>query len=255
MKLYPHQKLVQVWREDAGSVYTVINNESLTNAARRLSNKDANAFILWCYFTKNQNGYPCALSNVDVYKTFGLSKRSYDHSVQVLMREGFLRCDHDQIYIFEEYPASHKAEYKSAVSAQSKSAETAQREDDSLCGFRTRNNTIQGSILQIGITGQQGAQKSPEGKSLSERARQNDQTNQTISKLVKYMERNGIETSSASGRGGIKGYFGKLIRKEGVNPKTIKDLLVEIRKRQSEGNKIDDPVAYITAALKNKNEI
>ena len=69
------------------NIYTAINLDALNNAAKVL---DGDAFKMWIYFSKNQNGYEFELSSKHAEETFSFSKRRYDNAIKELTKGGFL---------------------------------------------------------------------------------------------------------------------------------------------------------------------
>ena len=105
----PNQKVIETHKEkcDANHLYGQFNLKALEYASIML---DGNAFKLWCYINKNQNGYKFALSKVDALK-FGIgSKSSYDRSVAKLIKEGFLVETSPNHYDFYEMPTQQGME-------------------------------------------------------------------------------------------------------------------------------------------------
>lgn len=99
MKLTANQKLVEVSKAREGK-HTILNLEALERASRDLQGE---AFKLWIYFTKNQDGYRFALSMVDAIE-WGLgSKSSYYRAVKELEYKGYIKKINNS-YIFYEFP-------------------------------------------------------------------------------------------------------------------------------------------------------
>ena len=84
-----NQKTVKVVKElcNKEKIYTAINLNALTNAGKQLS---GDAFKMWVYFSKNQQGYEFELSSKHAEETFSLSKRRYDNAIKELTEGGFL---------------------------------------------------------------------------------------------------------------------------------------------------------------------
>ena len=108
----PNQKTITVKKEPCDITskehyYTKINLQSLAEAAKTLSGHKANAFILWCYFAKNQDGYTFDLSNKAALEQFGIKKDAYDKAVETLTKEGFLVPQGGNRYLFQEKPSKN----------------------------------------------------------------------------------------------------------------------------------------------------
>ena len=99
MKLTANQKLVEVSKAGDGK-HTILNLEALQRASSDLQGE---AFKLWVYLAKNQNGYTFALSMVDAL-SWGLgSKSSYYRAVKELEEKGYL-LKNGYRYIFQDFP-------------------------------------------------------------------------------------------------------------------------------------------------------
>lgn len=92
---FPNQKGVAVAKEDCNkkNLYATINLEAMESAALDL---DAGAFKLWCYFSKNQNGYTFALSSKEVEETFGIKIKQYNNAINKLIEKGYLVQEDDK---------------------------------------------------------------------------------------------------------------------------------------------------------------
>lgn len=76
-----------------------MNVHALACAVKALNGE---AFKLWCYLNKNQNGYIFNLSKQDAL-SFGLgSESSYNRAVKALIDKGYLIKVND-LYMFNEY--------------------------------------------------------------------------------------------------------------------------------------------------------
>ena len=76
-----------------------MNVQALACAVKALNGE---AFKLWCYLNKNQNGYTFNLSKQDAL-SFGLgSESSYNRAVKALIDKGYLIKVND-LYMFNEY--------------------------------------------------------------------------------------------------------------------------------------------------------
>ena len=84
-----NQKTVKVVKElcNKENIYTAINLNALTNAGKQLS---GDAFKMWVYFSKNQQGYEFELSSKHAEEAFSLSKRRYDNAIKELIECGYL---------------------------------------------------------------------------------------------------------------------------------------------------------------------
>ena len=99
MKLTANQKLVEVSKAGDGK-HTILNLEALQRASSDLQGE---AFKLWVYLAKNQNGYTFALSMVDAL-SWGLGSRSsYYRAVKELEEKGYL-LKNGYRYIFQDFP-------------------------------------------------------------------------------------------------------------------------------------------------------
>lgn len=104
MVVYPNQKVIEVKKEKSNkeNKYAIFNMTALKYAMKVLS---PNAFVLWSYINKNQNGYVFALSPKDALDWGIGSKSSYDRAVKELEKEKFLvKINDDQYYNFYEIP-------------------------------------------------------------------------------------------------------------------------------------------------------
>lgn len=66
-------------------------DDGLIGAINRLS---GNAFKLYSYIARNQNGYTFALSGKEINFITGMGAKAYRNSVQELIRGGYLSQDH-----------------------------------------------------------------------------------------------------------------------------------------------------------------
>ena len=84
-----NQKTVKTIKEPCNkqNYYTAINLQALESAGSVLS---GDAFKMWVYFSKNQDGYQQQLSSKHAQETFKLSKRRYDNAIKELIDLGFL---------------------------------------------------------------------------------------------------------------------------------------------------------------------
>lgn len=137
-----NQKTVKVIKEPCNkeNYYTLINLNALTNAANELS---GDAFKMWVYFSKNQNGYEFDLSSKHAEESFSLSKRRYDNSIQELIKAGYLvdtNTDAKKVknsWTFYEIPL----ELKENKTLQQKNTSLEIEENKPCLGVDTRNNT------------------------------------------------------------------------------------------------------------------
>ena len=101
MATVANQKTIAISKEECSKekLYSKINLEALQDAMIDL---DGNAFKLWVYFAKNQNGYTFALSPIDAIKWGIGSKKSYDRAVKKLIEEKYLVETSSNHYTFYE---------------------------------------------------------------------------------------------------------------------------------------------------------
>lgn len=103
---YPNQKVVFVDKAacDKKNPYTLINQKALQKAIRKLcvGYKTPAPFAMWCYLARYKPDTPLYMSNVLFESYTGLSKKSYDHAIKVLIESGYLRKADDCIWIFDE---------------------------------------------------------------------------------------------------------------------------------------------------------
>ena len=99
METVPNQKVVKIRREKEGKRYTVLNIESMCQAARALK---AGAFKLWCYMSMNTNGHIFALSPTDCEERFGIGIKQYRGAVEELVEKGYLELERGSVYVFNE---------------------------------------------------------------------------------------------------------------------------------------------------------
>ena len=94
--LAPNQKYIHIRKEptDKQHHYTMINLEAMENAMRTFSGRNANAFILWCYFANNRPGYGFALSSAAVEQATGLKRDAYNHAMKLLQEGGYIKPTH-----------------------------------------------------------------------------------------------------------------------------------------------------------------
>ena len=85
----PNQKTIKINKEEANKThyYATYNLNALKTAMLDLKGE---AFKLWCYLNKNQNGYKLALSKFDAISWGIGSKSSYDRAVRELKEKGYL---------------------------------------------------------------------------------------------------------------------------------------------------------------------
>lgn len=103
METVANQKTVKTIKEKCSkeNLYGMYNLDALQAAAINLKGE---AFKLWCYIGKNQNGYIFALSKVDAMRWGIGSKSSYDRAVKELIEKGYLVNTGGNNYDFIEYP-------------------------------------------------------------------------------------------------------------------------------------------------------
>ena len=118
MATVANQKTIKIQKEkcDKANLYAPYNLDALQSAAIDLKGE---AFKLWIYLGKNQNGYTFALSKVDAIKGGVGSKSSYDRAVKELIEKGYLVETSPNHFDFFEVPkveemiiTVHKAEEK-----------------------------------------------------------------------------------------------------------------------------------------------
>ena len=99
----PNQKTIRIEKEQANKAnpYTIYNLNALKSAMLDLKGE---AFKLWCYLDKNQNGYTFALSKVDALNWGIGSKSSYDRAVKELIDKHYLVNVSGNSYNFYELP-------------------------------------------------------------------------------------------------------------------------------------------------------
>lgn len=104
--VYPNQKIMQINKQpcDKNNPYGTINYKSMSEAMQTLcvGSKTAAPFVLWCYLAKNKPNAPFYASNVAFTKFTGLSKKSYDNAMAVLIEKGFLVKKEGRLYEFNE---------------------------------------------------------------------------------------------------------------------------------------------------------
>ena len=103
MASVPNQKTISVQKEKCSKsdLYAMYNLDALQYAMIDLKGE---AFKLWVYIGKNQNGYTFALSKVDAIKWGVGSKSSYDRAVKELIEKGYLVERSKNHYDFYEIP-------------------------------------------------------------------------------------------------------------------------------------------------------
>lgn len=103
MATVANQKTIKVQKEkcDKDNLYATYNLEALQCASIDLKGE---AFKLWMYLGKNQNGYTFALSKVDAIKWGVGSKSSYDRAVKELIEKGYLVETSPNHFDFFEIP-------------------------------------------------------------------------------------------------------------------------------------------------------
>ena len=137
-----NQKTVKVKKElcNKENIYTTINLNALNNAAKEL---DGDAFKMWIYFSKNQNGYEFELSSKHAEEAFSFSKRRYDNAIKELIKCGFLvdaNIDPKEVknrWTFYEIPL---VEEKNKPLQQDDTSPVAKENKPCICDD-TRNNT------------------------------------------------------------------------------------------------------------------
>lgn len=95
----PNQKLLEVRKEEQGK-HTILELSAIERASRALQGE---AFKLWVYLAKNQNGYKLALSMQDAISWGVGSKSSYYRAVKELESKGYLKKKGGS-FVFYELP-------------------------------------------------------------------------------------------------------------------------------------------------------
>ena len=106
MKITNKNMVVEVYNEpcDENHPYFTVNVEAMFKAARNLSD---DAFVLWMYFAKNQNGSCVDLSPDDAAK-WGVKRSSFDRLMDELTKLGYIKDLGKDVFIFYENPENHK---------------------------------------------------------------------------------------------------------------------------------------------------
>ena len=99
METVPGQKVIKVKRVPKGRVYSYINNDAESIAAKELK---AGAFKLWCYLRRNKDGYMLALSPEDCDREYGIGLKQYRGAVAELIEKGYLVQEKGNVYAFYE---------------------------------------------------------------------------------------------------------------------------------------------------------
>lgn len=99
----PNQKIVKVNKEpcNKNNLYAMYNIKALRYAMQDLKGE---AFKMWCYLNKNQQGFTFALSKVDALQWGIGCKSSYDRAIQELINKGYLVVIEGNRYNFYETP-------------------------------------------------------------------------------------------------------------------------------------------------------
>lgn len=104
MNTVPNQKTIKTTKEkcDKNNLYAAYNLNALNFAMKDLKGE---AFKLWLYIGKNQNGYTFALSPIDAINEWGIgSKSSYTRAVRELIDKGYLVETSPNHFTFYELP-------------------------------------------------------------------------------------------------------------------------------------------------------
>lgn len=96
---------------DENHPYATINVEAMEKAARNLSD---DAFMLWVYFAKNQDGCYVDLSPDDAVK-WGVKRSSFDKSMDELTKLGYIRDLGGNVLTFCDNPSSNFNDDKEAA--------------------------------------------------------------------------------------------------------------------------------------------
>ena len=107
-KRYSNQKRMVVKKHSQG-LYTTMDIKALSLAVSALSGE---AFKLWCYLNKNQDGYAFNLSKADALR-FGIgSESSYNRAVKSLIEKGYIKKYGDQYIFFENIEENRQKEQR-----------------------------------------------------------------------------------------------------------------------------------------------
>lgn len=102
-KTYPNQKTIIVRHavHDKNHLYAALSVDAIDKAMTALS---GNAFKLWAYIAKNQDGFNLALSSTDICDNRNLMARStYNLCVKELIKNGYLQKMNGKKTIFYFY--------------------------------------------------------------------------------------------------------------------------------------------------------
>lgn len=88
---------------DKNNSYCTFSVEAFKKAVRELS---GNAFKLWMYFAKNQDGCSVEMSLTDAAK-WGFKKGSFYKAMDELTKLGYIRDLGRDVFIFYENPSSN----------------------------------------------------------------------------------------------------------------------------------------------------
>lgn len=108
--MFPNQKRILIQRstDKEKRDYFKIGNRQLEQAMYNLS---PSAFMLYCYFASNADGYVMELYPVNFCSKTGLARSTYDRAFQELRTKGYLIQHKGQknTYLFVEVSATAKA--------------------------------------------------------------------------------------------------------------------------------------------------
>ena len=101
IKTYPHQRIINIHREEAKSDFLGIKNENWQAASRDLG---AHALRLYLYLAANADGFNLALSQRAAEYDIGIPRSTYYDQFRVLENKGYLKKLHGNTYEFFETP-------------------------------------------------------------------------------------------------------------------------------------------------------
>lgn len=101
----PNQRVVETMKAECNgrckeNYFTECNLNSLRKALKELS---PNAFKLYMYFAKNQDGYTFALSRADVMNATNISASTYTRAINEMMEKGYLVQSKGRFYEFHDW--------------------------------------------------------------------------------------------------------------------------------------------------------
>lgn len=102
MITYPNQRVVSVNKNAEKNLYHPYANISQEAMSKAMILLKDSTFKIWCYLSKNQNGFELALSPVDVRRFTGVSQASYKRAINELIEKGYLVKRDKNYYDFYE---------------------------------------------------------------------------------------------------------------------------------------------------------